>query len=97
VALVGRASIAGAPTFTSPASALSPYAIAIDTDGVITADSGITVDGAAHATLQLDDAPGPGVPFTSLWQQDLVAFRAIRYLGWVKRADAVAVLDVGTP
>ena len=94
VALVGRGSIAGAVTFTTPAAALSAYAIAVDTDGVIVADAGIDVSGAKHASVQLDDAPGAGA-YTSLWQQNLIGFRAVRFLAWAKRSDAVAYAAIG--
>ena len=77
VALSGRGSIAGAPTFTTPARRLEPYAIAVDTDGVVVTDGGIVVDGATHATVQLDDAPGAGA-FTSLWQSNLIGYRVIK-------------------
>ena len=42
VALVGRGSIAGRPTFTTPAAALSAYAIAVDTDAIVAAMRGST-------------------------------------------------------
>ena len=57
--------------------------------GVIVADAGIDVSGAMHASVQLDDAPGAGA-YTSLWQHNLIGFRAVRYLVWPKRSDAVA-------
>jgi hypothetical protein len=94
----GPGTVAGIPTVVSPAPALAEFAVAIDVDGVIISDEGVSIDSAGEATLVLDNAPsgGPGV---SLWQKNLVGYRIIRYLGFVKREDAVAWLSLagGSP
>lgn len=64
-------------------------------------EGGINVDMSDQASLQMDDAPtqhGDGTPtatsVVSLWQNNLVGFRAERTINWAKRrATAVAVLS----
>lgn len=62
-------------------------------------EGGITVDMSREASLEMNDAPtasgiaGTGASLVSLWQNNMVGFRAERILNWMKRRDnAVAVL-----
>lgn len=62
-------------------------------------DGGVNVDMSKEASLEMSDAPtadgiaGTGAELVSLWQNNMVAFRAERILNWMKRRNnAVAVL-----
>ncbi|MGF6607061.1 HK97 family phage major capsid protein [Paraburkholderia sp. WSM4175] len=57
-------------------------------------DGGVTIDVSREASLQMDSAPsGNGHNLVSLWQQNLVALRAERFINWRRRrADAVAYI-----
>ncbi|USA39629.1 phage major capsid protein [Pelagerythrobacter marinus] len=62
-------------------------------------EGGIQVDMSREASLEMSDAPtadgiaGTGASLVSLWQNNMVGFRAERILNWMKRRDnAVAVL-----
>lgn len=65
----------------------------IDSSRVITnADDGILLDASKYGTLQMTDAPSPGNQAgLSLWQHNMVALMADRYLHF-ERADARAVV-----
>lgn len=97
VALIGQGSIGGVVTFTSPAAVLSEGIIAVDADGVLVADGGIDTDFGTSATVRLTNAPGEDgeVQHASLFQLNLTGLRVIRYLAWVRRADAVAYTTLG--
>lgn len=68
----------------------------VDASRVAAGSDVVTLDSAAHATIQLDDsptAPDAATTFTSLWQRNLLAVRASRYFGFeVTGTDSVAVL-----
>jgi hypothetical protein len=58
-------------------------------------DGGVAIDVSREATLQMNDAPvNPADPATTVWtnmfQDNLVALRAERFINW-KRATANAV------
>jgi len=62
-------------------------------------EGGVSVDFSREASLEMNDAPtangitGSGSSMVSMWQNNMVAFRAERILSWMKRRDqAVAVL-----
>ena len=84
----------GLPVIVSGAAGTT--AVAIDADAVLVADDGVLVDVAQHASLQMDSAPdSPTVAasvITSLWQNNLVALRAERYIAWKKARPCVAWL-----
>ena len=58
-------------------------------------EGGIEIDASDEATLQLDSAPLAGAQATvSLFQNNLAALRAIRFINWRPRRDgAVALVD----
>lgn len=60
---------------------------------VLLADDGlVTIDASREASLQMDTAPdSPATASTvmmSLWQNNMVAIKAERYINWLKRHDA---------
>jgi HK97 family phage major capsid protein len=86
----GGGSIAGLPVIASETAgtniiALVPRYILFADDG------GVTVDVSREASLQMDSAPdNPAVATTvmvSLWQNNLVGFRAERYCSWKRALD----------
>jgi hypothetical protein len=89
--LSGAGTVAGIRMFVTPAPSLQKHVVAIDSDAVVVADGGISIDPARAAALQLSGTPvGGAQQLVSLWQANSVALRAIRYLDWVKRSGAVA-------
>lgn len=64
-------------------------------------EDGIAIDMSREASLQMDNAPGTqnaltgaGTSLVSMWQTNAVAFRAERFINWVKgRSTAVAVIS----
>lgn len=111
VKLTGTGAIAGVPQLPTSSAALAPYVIAADSDGVALADLGVELDEADAATLQMDDAPtnasadgsSPPAPVhtqvVSLWQANSIGLKALRFVNWAARSDAVAYLDLtsGSP
>ena len=89
-------------------SSTSPQQVALIDFGEVTFnESGIDVDRAEHASLEMSDAPSnaalsPGSPsddpvptqLVSLWQSNLVALRVSRFLDWqVVRTGAVSYMQ----
>lgn len=58
-------------------------------------DGGVTLDVSREASLQMDSAPSAGAQsLVSLWQNNMVALRAERYINWKRRrAQAVGYID----
>ncbi len=89
--------IQGIPVVVSNYAALAGYGnivIAVVANEINLADDGqVTVDMSTEASLEMSDAPTQsgttGVSLVSLWQNDLVAFRAERYINWGKRRAGV--------
>jgi len=49
-------------------------------------DGGVTLDASREASLQMSDSPnGDGTGLVSLWQQNMVALRAERFINWKPR------------
>jgi hypothetical protein len=94
VGLAGPGSIGTLPTFTSPSPAIAGLAIAVDKDSVLVADGGIEIESGGEAQLRMDDVPANQAPTISLWQKNLVSLRAIRYLDWQRRTDAIAFTSI---
>jgi HK97 family phage major capsid protein/HK97 family phage prohead protease len=73
--------------------------IFVNADDIYFADDGpVTIDASREASLQMDSAPDSpptaSTVLTSLWQNNLVALRAERYMNWAKRRNAaVAYID----
>jgi len=73
--------------------------IAINANDVMLADDGgVTIDVSREASLQMNDAPdSPETTSTvlvSLWQRNMVAFRAERFITWKKgRTGAVQYIE----
>ncbi len=89
---------AGVSILTSPAAA--GILIACDASGIVIADSGVEVRTARHATVSIDLTGGsPANPvLVSLWQSNLTALGALRYVRVSARANAVAYASVvGSP
>lgn len=62
---------------------------------ILLADDGmVTIDASREASLQMDTSPdSPATASTilmSLWQNNMVAIKAERYINWLKRHDAAA-------
>ncbi len=57
-------------------------------------DPGIDIDMSSEASVQMDNAPASGAQsLVSLWQNNLVGFRAEQFVNWVKTRDqAVQVI-----
>ncbi|WLB14813.1 phage major capsid protein (plasmid) [Bradyrhizobium elkanii] len=96
----------GLPVITSeniPATGGSPTdgypIILVSTPDILLADDGdITIDASREASLQMDTAPdSPATASTvmvSMFQQNMTAIRAERYLAWAKRrSSAVAYIQ----
>lgn len=62
---------------------------------IFLADDGtITIDVSREASLHVDDNPTAAQDLVSLWQNNMVAVRAERYINWlVRRAEAVYVIS----
>lgn len=58
-------------------------------------DGGVTLDVSREASLQMDSAPAAGPQaLVSLWQNNMVALRAERYINWKRRRpQAVGYID----
>lgn len=58
-------------------------------------DGGVTIDVSREASLQMDSAPVSGATeLVSLWQNNMVALRAERFINWKRRrAQAVGYID----
>jgi hypothetical protein len=110
VRLAGRGDVGGVPCVVSPTTALRDLAVAIDLDGVAVSDLGIAIDRAEHASLQMADDPdvasadasSPRQPvatsLVSLWASNSIGLRAIRHVGWARRANAISLRDYsGSP
>lgn len=56
---------------------------------VMLADDGqVMLDASDQASLVMDDAPGGGGTFTSLWQRNMIGIRAERFIHWMRRRNA---------
>lgn len=90
----------GLPVITSTSAATDTnqerFIVLCQPSEIFLADDGqITLDVSREASLQMNDAPAAGAQsLVSLWQNNLVALRAERYINWsVRRTGAVAVID----
>jgi HK97 family phage major capsid protein len=96
---VGGGSLRGVQIVASNAAALEDLIVAVHAPSVLLADDGgVEIDASEEASLQMDSAPdNPTTASTvlvSLWQRNLIALRAERFINWAKaRTGAVAVLD----
>ena len=70
-------------------SANSPQQIVLaDLAAVLYADEGgFDVSLTKDATVRLDSAPAPATPQTSLWQQNLIGLKGLRWLNWARAVD----------
>jgi hypothetical protein len=70
--------------------------IMVDGSGIYYADGGVVIDISKEATVQMnsvpDSPPTASTTLTSLWQQNLVGYRAERTLNWTATPTAVAYL-----
>lgn len=93
-------SIVGVPVIVSTG-APDDVLVLVDADALQVVDAGLTIDRAEAAAFQFNDAPSAGPQANvSLYQNNAVAFRFQRYIGWRKAwADAVAyvTLPAGSP
>lgn len=109
---VNGGTLAGFPVLVSNYAAQAGYGnlvVAVVASEINLADDGqVTVDMSREASLEMNDAPTQsgttGVSLVSLWQDNLVAFRAERYINWgLRRSGVVAALQsvnwggVGSP
>ncbi|WP_321941648.1 phage major capsid protein [Paraburkholderia tropica] len=88
----------GLPVITStniPAGGDGKLIILAKASEILLADDGtVTLDASREASLQLDSAPsGDGTSLVSLWQQNMIALRAERFINWRRRRpEAVAYI-----
>lgn len=88
----------GLPVITStniPASGDGKLIILAKASEILLADDGtVTLDASREASLQLDSSPsGDGTSLVSLWQQNMIALRAERFINWRRRRpEAVAYI-----
>ena len=69
--------------------------IAMDPAGVFVADAGVAIDISREASIEMVDnptAPAASTVMTSLWQQNLSAFRVERFLNFAAATGAVKYL-----
>ena len=88
----------GIPVLTSAsiATAASPTVhsiVLVDQDGVLVSDEDrATLSVGRHAALEMSDSPeGGATKLVSLWQNNLVALRAERFVSWAARREGAAV------
>jgi HK97 family phage major capsid protein len=69
-----------------------PIILASTTDILLADDGDVTIDASREASLQMDTAPDSpataSTTFVSMFQQNMVAIRAERYINWAKRRAA---------
>jgi hypothetical protein len=90
--------IGGLPAIASDA--LDDQIVVLDSAGVFLADDGaIDVNIARSASVEMLDNPtnsaasGTGTTMVSLWQNNAAGIRVERFMNWLTRQGAVAVLD----
>lgn len=81
-----------------PTDGVSGQIVFFDATQIATADTGIELDTAKYATLQLDTVgdspPGAATPYVSLWQMGMVGVKAIRHWAAERmRTGAVSVIS----
>jgi hypothetical protein len=85
----------GVKLVISPAA--GPRLIAVDADGLVVFDDGITAS-VGTPDVEMSDTPAnPSTASTimvSTWQRDLAALKLERFVNWAKRADAVSYLTL---
>ena len=65
------------------------YAILIDGGEIMVADDGIELDVSTQASVQMSSTPAsPATSTVSLWQSDITALRATRFINYCRRRDA---------
>jgi HK97 family phage major capsid protein len=88
----------GLPVITSAAvpvdSGSATSIVLLEASEVFMAEGTVLLDVSRSASLQMEDAPGTGAQsHVSLWQNNLLGIKAVRYLNYIRRQDAgVAVL-----
>ena len=99
---INGGTLQGIPVIVSNYLALAGYGnlvVAVVAPEINLADDGeVTVDMSREASLEMNDAPTQsgttGVSLVSLWQDNLVAFRAERFISWgLRRSGVVAVIQ----
>lgn len=73
------------------------FVVLLDPTNIMVADDGgVSIDMSTEASLVMDDAPtNPATSTVSLWQSNMVALRAERFINWRRRRDtAVAVITM---
>lgn len=94
----------GFPVITSesvPDDSTGGVIIFLNADDVFYSDDGpVTIDASREASLQMNTTPdeptAAGTVMVSLWQRNLVALRAERYMNWKKRRSTAAGYISGT-
>jgi HK97 family phage major capsid protein len=86
----------GIPTFVSsaiPIDSSGGIVALLDPSRILLADEGASVDLSTEASLKIGEDSNGDPIVVSLWQQNLVGFRAERYLNWLAAPGAVAYLS----
>lgn len=88
----------GLPVITStnvpPTDAGSMIVLMKPSEILLADDGGVTLDASREAAIEMDDSPGgAGKNLISLWQQNMIALRAERFINWKRRRpDSVAYI-----
>lgn len=89
-------SVPANPGSGSPATGAGQRLILAKASEILLADDGgVTIDVSREASLQMDSAPTAGATeLVSLWQNNMVALRAERFINWKRRRlQAVGYID----
>ncbi|WP_250477633.1 phage major capsid protein [Caballeronia sp. INML1] len=84
---------AGADPVADPATTM--IVLMLPSEILLADDGGVALDASREASLQLDSAPVAGATqLVSLWQNNMIALRAERFINWQRRrAQAVAYIS----
>lgn len=71
------------------------FLILVDQNSLMLSEAGIELDVSMEASLEMNDAPSGGATsLRSLWQNNLIGLKIVRYIYWSKRrSEAVAFID----
>jgi HK97 family phage major capsid protein len=92
---VSGGTLMGLPVITSTAAPTGQLILICAPEIFLADEGGVSVDVSREASVMLDSAPVAGTTaYTSLWQHNLVAIKAERYINWAKRRTAaVQMID----
>lgn len=94
--LLGMPVVTGG-SLAAPSSPTESTIVLLDQDAILLADDNEAILSVGrHASLQMTDSPESGeTQLVGLWQNNLVALRAERFIAWARRRDGAAVSITG--